>query len=133
MLKTSNFTECYVIELNWVGDMKDTTVRVKITKRNVDKKYLENLKDICIIYDERTAFTYTYPANDIKGEHEEHTRFVYCEGFVDAYRVINAYKTLALRLISMVGYSKQHAELGFDNLSSVDFGKEKINIDDYLI
>lgn len=132
MFKLSEFTGCYVIELHWVGDMKEATVRVKVTHKNVYKKYLENLKDLCILYDYRTGFVYTYQANDIKGAHNEHTKFVYCEDFVGAYRVINFYKTRALRLISMVGYGKGHAELGFDNLTSVDFGKEKINIDDYL-
>lgn len=132
MLKTSDFTECYVIELNWCGSMKESTVRVKITQKNVYKKYLENLKDHCIVYDYRTGFVYTYHANVIKGQHNEYTRFIYCEEFVDAYRVINYYREHALRLISMVGYSKQHAELGFDNLAAVDFGKEKINVDDYL-
>lgn len=132
MFKPSEFTGCYVIELSWVGDMKEATVRVKVTHKNVYKKYLENLKDVFIVHDCRTGFVYLYNVNDIKGEHDEHTRFVYCEGFVDAYRVINAYKKRALRLISMVGHAMKHRELGFDNLTSVDFGKEKINIDDYL-
>lgn len=132
MFKPSEFTECYVIEMHWVGNMDEATVRVKVTRKNVYKKYLENLKDVFIVYDSRTGFVYTYNVNDIKGVHDEHARFVYCEGFVDAYRVINAYKTRALGMISMVGYVKQNAELGFDNLTIVNFGNEKINIDDYL-
>lgn len=131
MFKTSDFTECYVIEMGWVGDMKDESVRVKVTQRNIYNKYLKKL-DVRIIYDNKTGFIYKYPAIDISGAHNERTRFVYCKEFVDAYRVINYYKTRALRVISMVGYVKQNAELGFDNLTSVDFGNEKISIDDYL-
>lgn len=134
MFKASDFCECYVIELNWVGDMKTATVRVKITHKSINKKYLKHLKElnVCIIYDKKTGFLYTYPAKDIKGERKEYMRFIYSEKFVDAYRVINHYKTCAGRLISMVGYSKQNAELGFDNLTDVDFGNEKINIDEFL-
>lgn len=132
MFKPSEFAGRYVIELKWVGDMKEATVRVKVTHKNVYKKYLKNLEGLCILYDYRTVSVSAYPVNDINGEHDEHSKFIYCEEFADAYRVINYYKTQALRLISIVGYSKQHAELGFDNLGYVDFGNEKLNIDDYL-
>ena len=132
MFKPSEFTGCYVVEMHWVGNMKEATVRVKVTHKNVYKNYLQNLNTDCIIYNERTAFVYTYPAKDIEGENDEHVRFVYCESFVDAYRIVEYYKKDAYRLISMVRYKKQNSELGFDNLVSVDFGKEKINIDDYL-
>lgn len=112
--------------------MKEATVRVKVTQRDINKKYLETLRGVYIIYDDRTGFIYTYPSKTIHGENDEHVRYVYCEKFVEAYRVIDDCKTQALRLISMIRYSKQNAELGFDNLTYVDFGKEKINVDDYL-
>lgn len=132
MLKTSDFTECYVIEFAWSGNIKEATVRVKVTQKNIYKKYLKTLSGVYIIYDDRTDFIYTYPSKTIHGENDEHVRYVYCEKFVDAYRIIDDCKTQALRLISMVKYRKQNGEMGFDNLAYVDFGNEKINIDDYL-
>lgn len=132
MFKPSEFSGRYVIELHWVGDMKEATVRVKVTHKNVYKKYLNKLTRSYIVSDMGKPFPSSYPVKNIKGENNEHVRYIYCKKFVDAYRIIDYYKTYAQRLISMVSHAKQNAELGFDNLTYVNFGKEKINIDDYL-
>lgn len=101
--------------------------------------------DIAFVNNLRTTLEIFYPLEKIPYEIEEKVTnknaslvFLYFNTFAKAYKFIEMYKKQAERenkkLISMSSDdTKRFEELGFDNMSrTVNFGKNVINIDDYL-
>ena len=103
---------------------------------SLDNAFVNNL---------RTTVEIFYPLEKIPYEIEPKVTnknttlvFLYFNTFAKAYKFIAMYKKQAERenkkLISMSSDdTKRFEELGFDNMSrTVNFGKNVINIDDYL-
>ena len=113
-----------------------TIKRIGIELLSLDNSYVNNL---------RTTTEIFYPLETVPYEIESKISnknttlvFLYFKNFSNAYKFIAMYKQHAERenkkLISMTpDDTKRFQELGFDNMSrTVDFGKDVINIDDYL-
>lgn len=113
-----------------------TIKRIGIELLSLDNAYINKL---------RTTVEIFYPLEKVPYEIESKVSnkntslvFLYFNTFSKAYKFIALYKQQAERenkkLISMTpNDTKRFQELGFDNMSrTVDFGKDDINIDDYL-
>ena len=124
----------YVITIE--NDNTQTIKRIGIELLSLDNNYVNNL---------RTTTEILYPLEKVAYETEPKVSnrnttlvFLYFENFSKAYRFITMYKNYALRenkkLISMTpDDTKRFEELGFNNMSrTVKFGKDDINLDDYL-
>ena len=113
-----------------------TIKRIGVELLSLDNSYVNKL---------RTTTEIFYPLEKVPFEIEPKVSnkntslvFLYFNTFAKAYKFIAMYKQLAERenkkLISMTpDDTKRFKDLGFDNMSrTVDFGKDDINIDDYL-
>lgn len=113
-----------------------TIKRIGIELLSLDNAYVNNL---------RTTVEIFYPLEKVPYEKESKVSnknttlvFLYFNTFSKAYKFIALYKQQAERenkkLISMTpDDTKRFQELGFDNMSrTVDFGKDSINLDEYL-
>ena len=113
-----------------------TIKRIGIELLSLDNNYVNNL---------RTTTEIFYPLEKVHYEIETKVTnknaslvFLYFKNFSKAYKFIAMYKNHVERenkkLISMTpDDTKRFQELGFDNMSrTVDFGKDDIDIDDYL-
>lgn len=113
-----------------------TIKRIGIELLSLDNAYVNNL---------RTTVEIFYPLEKVPYEKESKVSnknttlvFLYFNTFSKAYKFIALYKQQAERenkkLISMTpDDTKRFQELGFDNMSrTVDFGKDGINLDEYL-
>lgn len=124
----------YVITIE--NNNTQTIKRVGIELLSLDNAYVNNL---------RTTVEIFYPLEKVPYEIETKVTnkktnlvFLYFNTFAKAYKFIAMYKNHAERenkkLIAMSpDDTKRFKELGFDNMSrTVDFGKDDINLDDYL-
>lgn len=124
----------YVITIE--NNNTQTIKRIGIELLTLDNSYVNNL---------RTTIEIFYPLEKVPYEIESKVSnknttlvFLYFNTFSKAYKFIALYKQQAERenkkLISMTpDDSKRFEKLGFDNMSrTVDFGKDDINLDDYL-
>ena len=124
----------YVVTIE--NNNTQTIKRIGIELLTLDNAFVNNLRTIVEIF---------YPLEKIPYEIEEKVTnknatlvFLYFNTFAKAYKFIEMYKKHAERenkkLISMSSDdTKRFEELGFDNMSrTVNFGKNVINIDDYL-
>lgn len=124
----------YVITIE--NNNTQTIKRVGIELLSLDNAYVNNL---------RTTVEIFYPLEKVPYEIETKVTnkntnlvFLYFKNFSKAYKFIAMYKQHVERehkkLISMTpDDTKRFQELGFDNISrTVDFGKDDINLDDYL-
>ena len=124
----------YVITIE--NNNTQTIKRIGIELLSLDNSYINNL---------RTTTEIFYPLEKVPYEIEPKVSnkntnliFIYFKNFSKAYKFIALYKQQAERenkkLISMTpDDTKRFKDLGFDNMSrTVDFGKDDINLDDYL-
>lgn len=124
----------YVITIE--NNNTQTIKRIGIELLTLDNAYVNNL---------RTTVEIFYPLEKVPYEIETKATnknttlvFLYFNTFAKAYKFIAMYKNNAVRenkkLIAMTpDDTKRFNELGFDNMSrTVDFGKDDINLDDYL-
>lgn len=124
----------YVITIE--NNNTQTIKRIGIELLSLDNSYVNNL---------RTTVEIFYPLEKVPFEIEPKVSnknttlvFLYFKNFSKAYKFIAMYKQHVERenkkLISMTpDDTKRFQELGFDNMSrTVDFGKDDINLDDYL-
>ena len=124
----------YVITIE--NNNTQTIKRMGIELLTLDNAYVNNLRTTAEIF---------YPLEKVPYEIEEKVSnknttlvFLYFKNFSKAYNFIAMYKNNVERenkkLISMTpDDTKRFKELGFDNMSrTVDFGKDDINLDDYL-
>lgn len=124
----------YVITIE--NNNTQTIKRIGIELLSLDRAYVNKL---------RTTVEIFYPLEKVPYEIETKATnknttlvFLYFNTFAKAYKFIAMYKNYAERenkkLISMTpDDTKRFKELGFDNMSrTVDFGKDDINLDDYL-
>lgn len=124
----------YVITIE--NNNTQTIKRVGVELLTLDNSYVNNL---------RTTVEIFYPLEKVPYETETKATnkntnlvFLYFNSFSKAYKFIAMYKNQAERenkkLISMSpDDTKRFEALGFDNMSrTVDFGKDDINLDDYL-
>lgn len=124
----------YVITIE--NNNTQTIKRIGINLLSLDNAYVNKL---------RTTVEIFYPLEKVPYEIEpkysnKNTNlvFLYFNSFSKAYKFIAMYKQHVERenkkLISMTpDDTKRFQELGFDNMSrTVDFGKDDINLDDYL-
>lgn len=113
-----------------------TIKRIGIELLSLDNAYINNL---------RTTVEIFYPLEKVPYEIESKVSnknttlvFLYFKNFSKAYKFIAMYKNQVesenKKLISMTpDDTKRFQDLGFDNMSrTVDFGKDDINIDEYL-
>ena len=124
----------YVITIE--NNNTQTIKRIGIELLTLDNAYVNNL---------RTTTEIFYPLEKVPYEIEAKVSnkntnlvFLYFKNFSKAYKFIALYKNQVERenkkLISMTpDDTKRFQELGFNNMSrTVDFGKDEINIDEYL-
>lgn len=124
----------YVITIE--NNNTQTIKRIGIELLSLDNSYVNNL---------RTTTEIFYPLEKVPYEIESKISnknttlvFLYFKNFSKAYKFIAMYKNQVERenkkLISMTpDDTKRFKELGFDNMSrTVDFGKDEIDLDDYL-
>lgn len=124
----------YVITIE--NNNTQTIKRIGIELLSLDNAYVNNL---------RTTVEIFYPLEKVPFEFEPKVTnkntnllFLYFNTFAKAYKFIAMYKNHAERenkkLIAMSpDDTKRFQELGFDNISrTVDFGKDDINLDEYL-
>lgn len=124
----------YVITIE--NNNTQTIKRIGVELLSLDNAYVNKL---------RTTVEIFYPLEKVPFEIETKVTnkntnlvFLYFNTFVKAYKFIALYKSLAERgnkkLIAMSpDDTKRFEALGFDNMSrTVDFGKDDINIDEYL-
>lgn len=124
----------YVITIE--NNNTQTIKRIGIELLSLDNAYVNKL---------RTTVEIFYPLEKVPYEIEKKVTnkntnlvFLYFNSFSKAYKFIALYKKQAERenkkLISMSpDDTKRFETLGFDNMSrTVDFGKDDINIDEYL-
>lgn len=124
----------YVITIE--NNNTQTIKRVGVELLTLDNSYINSL---------RTTTEIFYPLEKVPYEIESKVSnknttlvFLYFKNFSKAYKFIALYKQHAERehkkLISMTpDDTKRFKELGFNNMSrTVDFGKDEINIDEYL-
>lgn len=124
----------YVITIE--NNNTQTIKRIGVEFLSIENSYVNNL---------RTTTEILYPLEKVPYEIEEKVSnkntslvFLYFRNFSKAYNFIAMYKNHVERenkkLISMTpDDTKRFKELGFDNMSrTVDFGKDDINIDEYL-
>ena len=124
----------YVITIE--NNNTQTIKRIGIELLSLDNSYINKL---------RTTVEIFYPLEKVPYEIEPKVSnkktnlvFLYFNSFSKAYKFIALYKQQAERenkkLISMTpDDTKRFKDLGFDNMSrTVDFGKDDINLDDYL-
>lgn len=124
----------YVITIE--NNNTQTIKRIGIELLSLDNAYVNKL---------RTTVEIFYPLEKVPYEIETKVTnkntnlvFLYFNNFSKAYKFIALYKNQAERenkkLISMSpDDTKRFESLGFDNMSrTVDFGKDDINIDEYL-
>ena len=124
----------YVVTIE--NNNTQTIKRIGVELLSLDNAFVNNL---------RTTDEIFYPLEKIPYEIEPKVTnknttlvFLYFNTFAKAYKFIAMYKKQAERenkkLISMSSDdTKRFEELGFDNMSrTVNFGKNVINIDDYL-
>ena len=124
----------YVVTIE--NNNTQTIKRIGVELLSLDNAFVNNL---------RTTVEIFYPLEKIPYEIEPKVTnknttlvFLYFNTFAKAYKFIAMYKKQAERenkkLISMSSDdTKRVEELGFDNMSrTVNFGKNVINIDDYL-
>lgn len=124
----------YVVTIE--NNNTQTIKRIGVELLSLDNAFVNNL---------RTTVEIFYPLEKIPYEIEPKVTnknttlvFLYFNTFAKAYKFIAMYKKQAERenkkLISMSSDdTKRFEELGFDNMSrTVNFGKNVINIDDYL-
>lgn len=124
----------YVITIE--NNNTQTIKRIGIELLSLDNAYVNNL---------RTTVEIFYPLEKVPYEIETKVTnkntnlvFLYFNNFSKAYKFIALYKNQAERenkkLISMSpDDTKRFESLGFDNMSrTVDFGKDDVNIDEYL-
>ena len=113
-----------------------TINRIGVELLSLDNSYVNNL---------RTTVEIFYPLEKVPFEIEPKVSnknttllFLYFNSFSKAYKFIALYKQHTERenkkLISMTpDDTKRFKDLGFDNMSrTVNFGKDDINLDDYL-
>ena len=113
-----------------------TIKRIGVELLTLDNSYVNNL---------RTTVEIFYPLEKVPFEVEPKVSnknttllFLYFKNFSKAYKFISMYKQHVERenkkLISMTPEdTKRFQNLGFNNMSrTVDFGKDDINLDDYL-
>lgn len=124
----------YVITIE--NNNTQTIKRIGIELLSLDNAYVNNL---------RTTVEIFYPLEKVPYEIETKVTnkktnlvFLYFNTFAKAYKFIAMYKQQAegenKKLIAMSpDDTKRFLEFGFDNMSrTVDFGKDDINIDEYL-
>lgn len=124
----------YVITIE--NNNTQTIKRVGVELLTLDNAYVNKL---------RTTVEIFYPLEKVPYEIEQKVTnkknnlvFLYFNTFAKAYKFIAMYKNHAERenkkLIAMSpDDTKRFQELGFNNMSrTVDFGKDDINLDDYL-
>lgn len=124
----------YVITIE--NNNTQTIKRIGVELLTLDNAYVNNL---------RTTVEIFYPLEKVHYEIETKVTnkktnlvFLYFNTFAKAYKFIAMYKNHAERenkkLIAMCqDDTKRFQELGFDNISrTVDFGKDDINLDEYL-
>ena len=124
----------YVITIE--NNNTQTIKRIGIELLTIDNSYINKL---------RTTTEIFYPLEKVPFEIEGKVSnknttlvFLYFKNFSKAYKFIAMYKNHVERenkkLISMTpDDTKRFKELGFNNMSrTVDFGKDYINLDDYL-
>lgn len=124
----------YVITIE--NNNTQTIKRIGVEFLSIENSYVNNLRTIAEIF---------YPLEKVPYEIEPKVSnkntslvFLYFRNFSKAYKFIAMYKNHVERenkkLISMTpDDTKRFKELGFDNMSrTVDFGKDDINIDEYL-
>lgn len=124
----------YVITIE--NNNTQTIKRIGIELLTLDNTYVNTL---------RTTTEIFYPLEKVPYEIESKVSnknttlvFLYFKNFSKAYKFIAMYKNNVERenkkLISMTpDDSKRFQDLGFENMSrTVDFGKDDINIDEYL-
>lgn len=124
----------YVITIE--NNNTQTIKRIGIELLSLDNAYVNKLRTIVEIF---------YPLEKVPYEIETKLTnknttlvFFYFNTFAKAYKFIAMYKNHVERenkkLISMSpDDTKRFKELGFDNMSrTVDFGKDDINLDEYL-
>ena len=124
----------YVITIE--NNNTQTIKRIGVELLTLDNGYVNNL---------RTTTEIFYPLEKVPFEIEPKVSnknttllFLYFNSFSKAYNFIAMYKQHVERenkkLISMTpDDTKRFKELGFDNMSrTVDFGKDNINLDEYL-
>lgn len=124
----------YVITIE--NNNTQTIKRIGIELLSLDNAYVNKL---------RTTVEIFYPLEKVPFEIEPKVTnkntnlvFLYFNNFSKAYKFIALYKNQAERenkkLISMSpDDTKRFESLGFDNMSrTVDFGKDDVNIDEYL-
>lgn len=124
----------YVITIE--NNNTQTIKRIGIELLTLDNAYVNKL---------RTTVEIFYPLEKVPFEIEPKVSnknttlvFLYFKNFSKAYNFIAMYKQHVERehkkLIAMSpNDTKRFQELGFDNMSrTVDFGKDDINLDDYL-
>lgn len=124
----------YVITIQ--NNNTQTIKRIGVELLTLDNSYVNNL---------RTTTEIFYPLEKVPFEIEPKVSnknttlvFLYFKKFSKAYKFIAMYKQHVERenkkLIAMSpDDTKRFQELGFDNISrTVDFGKDEINLDDYL-
>ena len=124
----------YVITIE--NNNTQTIKRIGVELLTLDREFVNKLRTTVVIF---------YPLEKVPYEIEPKVSnkntnlvFLYFNTFAKAYKFIDMYKQHAERenkkLISMTpDDSKRFQELGFDNMSrTVDFGKDDINLDDYL-
>lgn len=124
----------YVITIE--NNNTQTIKRIGVELLSLDNAYVNNL---------RTTVEFFYPLEKVHFEIETKVTnkktnlvFLYFNTFAKAYNFIAMYKKQAesenKKLISMSpDDTKRFEALGFDNISrTVDFGKDNVNIDEYL-
>ena len=124
----------YVITIE--NNNTQTIKRIGVELLTLDRQFVNKL---------RTTVEIFYPLEKVPYEIEPKVSnkntalvFLYFNSFSKAYKFIAMYKQHAERenkkLISMTpDDTKRFKELGFDNMSrTVDFGKDEINLDEYL-
>ena len=124
----------YVITIE--NNNTQTIKRIGVELLTLDNAYVNNL---------RTTVEIFYPLEKVHYEIETKVTnkktnlvFLYFNTFAKAYKFIAMYKNHAERenkkLIAMSqDDTKRFQELGFDNISrTIDFGKDDINLDEYL-
>ena len=124
----------YVITIE--NNNTQTIKRIGIELLTIDNSYINKL---------RTTTEIFYPLEKVPFEIEGKVSnknttlvFLYFKNFSKAYKFIAMYKNHVERenkkLIAMTpDDTKRFKELGFNNMSrTVDFGKDYINLDDYL-
>ena len=124
----------YVITIE--DNNTQTIKRIGVELLSIDNSYVNKL---------RTTVEIFYPLEKVPFDFEPKVTnkktnllFLYFNTFAKAYKFIAMYKNHVERenkkLIAMSpDDTKRFQELGFDNMSrTVDFGKDVINLDDYL-